>query len=183
MLPANIEEAKIAARAVSADAQASDCIRHARRWFSDHAAAMRCHAQASLMMRTANAARALLLRLQTARHKREAVTANCDKDAWTEHCAAGLMAAGRDAAPAPPAPPPAPPAAHEDAGEMFARYDEAEQYAVTYPQRGAEIRAYGGVPPTARYGPPEPEMVRALIASTSPILRKIDQDYARRVPA
>ncbi len=28
MLPANIEEAKVAARAVSADAQASDCIRH-----------------------------------------------------------------------------------------------------------------------------------------------------------
>jgi hypothetical protein len=177
MLPANIEEAKVAARAVSADAQASDCIRHARLLFNDHAAAMRCHAQASLMMRTANAARALLLRLQTARHKREAVPANCDKDAWTEHCAAGLMADRRDDAPT--APPPAAPPPSEDAADRFARYDQAEQYAVLYPQRAAEIRAYGGVPPTASYGPPEPELVCALIASTSPILRKIDQDYAR----
>ena len=184
MLPANIEEAKIAARAVSADAQASDCIRHARRLFNEPAAAMKCYAQASHMMRTANAARALLLRLQTDRRKREAVRANCDQDRWTEHSAAGLMAATRDHAPAPePPPPPAPPPPPEDAGDKFARYDPAEQYGVINPRRAAEIRAFGGVPPTASYGHPEPELVRALIASTSPILQKIDQEYAQTAPA
>ena len=47
-----------------------------------------------------------------------------------------------------------------------------------YPRRAAEIRACGGIPPTATYGLPDPETVRALIASTSPILQQIDQEYA-----
>jgi hypothetical protein len=52
-----------------------------------------------------------------------------------------------------------------------------------YPRRAAEIRACRGVPPTAAYGLPEPETVRALIASTSPILQQIDQEYAAPAPA
>lgn len=52
-----------------------------------------------------------------------------------------------------------------------------------HPRRAAEIRAHGGVPPTAAYGPPGPATVRALIASTSPILQQIDQEYALAAPA
>ena len=52
-----------------------------------------------------------------------------------------------------------------------------------YPRRAAEIRAYGGVPPTATYGPPDAETVQALIASTSPILQQIDKEYAALAPA
>ena len=174
MCPVNAEEARIAARVVTADAQARDCIRHARALFNDPIPAMKCHAQANHFMRTANAARSLLLRVQAARHKREAIQATRDQDAWTITRRRGPPARRRR--PAPTAPPPPPPATDDD--DRFARYDAAEQYALLYPRRAAEIRAYGGVPPTATYGPPEPETVRALIASTSPILQQIDQEYA-----
>jgi hypothetical protein len=106
MLPANPYEAEIATRVVTADAQAADCIRHARMLFNDPKPAMQCHAMANSYMRTANAAGALLLRVQTARHKREALPANCDQDAWVEHCAAGFMTAAVKGAPAPDLPPP-----------------------------------------------------------------------------
>jgi hypothetical protein len=52
-----------------------------------------------------------------------------------------------------------------------------------YPRRAAEIRACGGVPPTATNGPPDAETVQALIASTSPILQQIDKEYAALAPA
>ncbi|HME26619.1 MAG TPA: hypothetical protein VKI44_35730 [Acetobacteraceae bacterium] len=188
MCPVNAEEANIAARVVIADAQAKDSIRHARTVFSDPGAAMKCQAQASHMMRTANAARSLLLRVQAARHKRDAVQAAREQDAWTIHATEGLLLAadGQPATQPPPPPqaepePPPPPVTGDD--DKFARYDAAEQYALLHPRRAAEIRAYGGVPPTATYGPPEPETVLALITSTSLILQQIDKEYAQAVPA
>jgi hypothetical protein len=189
MCPVNAEEANIAARVVIADAQAKDAIRHARTVFSDPGVAMKCQAQASHMMRTANAARSLLLRVQAARRKRDAVQAACEQDAWTIHATEGLLLAadGRSATQPPPKPqaepePPPPPLTGDD--DKFVRYDVVEQYALLHPRRAAEIRAYGGVPPTATYGPPEPETVLALITSTSPILQQIDQEYAAQaVPA
>jgi hypothetical protein len=136
--------------------------------------------------RRANAARALLLRVQAVRRKREAIEAACEQDAWTVHAVEGLLLAadGHPIVQPPPPPPPerpAPSASEHD--DKFARYDEAEQYAVIHPRRAAEIRAHGGVPPTAAYGPPAPATVRALIASTSPILQQIDQEYALAAPA
>jgi hypothetical protein len=187
MCPVNPEEARIAARVAIADAQARDCIRHARALSNDPIPAMKCQAQANHDMRTANAARSLLLRVQAARRKRESVEATRDQDAWTIHATEGLLlAADGHATAAPPSPapepePPPPPATGDD--DRFARYDAAEQYGMMYPRRAAEIRAYGGVPPTATYGPPEPDTVLALIASTSPILQQIDKEYAAPVPA
>ncbi len=180
MCPVNAEEARIAARVVTADAQATDCIRHARALCNDPIPAMKCQAQASHLMRTANAARSLLLRVQAARRKREAVPATCEQDAWAIHATEGLLLAADGHAPVqpPPRPPPEPASPPAAADDKFARYDEAEQYAVLHPRRAAEIRVYGGVPPTATYGPPAPETVLALIASTSPILQQIDQEYA-----
>ena len=178
MCPVNAEEARIAARVVTADAQARDCIRHARADFNDPIPAMKCQAQANHFMRTANAARSLLLRIQAARRKRDSVPAAREQDAWTTHAAEGLLLAADGHATAEPLPPPA-----ADDDDRFARYDAAEQYALLYPRRAAEIRAYGGVPPTAAYGPPEPEILSALIASTSPALQQIDQEYAATVPA
>jgi hypothetical protein len=148
---------------------------------------MKCQAQANHDMRTANAARSLLLRVQAARRKRESVEATRDQDAWTIHATEGLLlAADGHATAAPPSPapepePPPPPATGDD--DRFARYAAAEQYGMMYPRRAAEIRACGGVPPTATYGPPEPDTVLALIASTSPILQQIDKEYAAPVPA
>ena len=186
MCPVNAEEARVAARVATADAQARECIRHARALHNEPIPAMKCQAQANHCMRTANAARALLLRVQAARHKREAIEATCEQDGWTVHAVEGLLLAADghpivQPPPPPPAEPPAPSATDDD--DKFARYDEAEQYAVIHPRRAAEIRAHGGVPPTAAYGPPGPATVRALIASTSPILQQIDQEYALAAPA
>jgi hypothetical protein len=124
--------------------------------------------------------------VQAARRKREASEATREQDDWTVHAAEGLLPAadGRPIAQPPPPPlsgPPAPSAT--DDNDRFARYDEAEQYAVIHPRRAAEIRAHGGVPPTATYGPPGPATVRALIASTSPVLQQIDREYALAAPA
>ena len=57
-------------------------------------------------MRTANAARALLLRVQAARHKRDSVQDTREQDAWTTHAAEGLLLAADSHAPAPPPPDP-----------------------------------------------------------------------------
>ena len=201
MLPANADEANIAIRALTGDAQASACIGYANQLTADPVAAMKCLAQVNHFHRTANAARALLLRVQTARRKREANKDTCGQDAWTEHCAADLMVAAAQNGPVsrpahaagsgraitrPPEPPPPPSAPAEpeppppplDLGNKFARYDIAEQYAALYPRRSAEIRHHGGVPPTATWGPPEPEIVEALLNSTSPVVLQADQEFA-----
>ena len=51
---------------------------------------------------------------------------------------------------------------------------EAEQYAVIYPKRAALIRANRGLPPRLDFGPPEPELVAAIVSGTSPILQALD---------
>jgi hypothetical protein len=188
MVPANAEECEIALRVVTADAQYKEAIRQARELFNDPTPSMKCQAQASLMMRTANAARTMLLRVQSARRKREAVPAACNQDAWTIHATEALLLAadGQDVPAPPPLPQPEseptpepPPLADDD---KFARYDEAEQYAIIYPRRAAEIRAHGGVPSTARYGRPEAPLVQQILTSTSPILLQLDKDYDPAAP-
>jgi len=188
MVPANAEEARIAQRVVTADAQAREAIRQSRQHFNDPIPAMKCLAQASLMMRTANAARAQLLRVQTARRKREANPITCNQDAWTIHATEGflLAAAGHNVPDPPPPPepepePPPPPTATD--GDKAAKLDEAEHYAILYPKRAAEIRYHGGLPPNATYGPPDLKLMLQIISSTSPILQKIDQEYAHTFPA
>lgn len=196
MIPANADEANIAVRVVTADANASACIGYADQLAGayEFVAAGKCRAQANYFHRTANAARALLLRVQAARRKREADRATCDKDAWHEHCVVGLMvnatkgASGSAAEPPPPPPAvtsgPCPqarsgddPATNDD--DKFARYDIAEQYAAIYPRRAAEIRAHRGIPSAATWGRPDPDTVAALLASTSPLVLQADQEFAR----
>ena len=41
---------------------------------------------------------------------------------------------------------------------------EAEYYARIYPDRAAQIRAHGGLPPQLTFGPPEPAIVAALVS-------------------
>ena len=41
---------------------------------------------------------------------------------------------------------------------------QAEQYAIHYPQRARLIRHLGGLPAKCDFGPPEPELVRAIIS-------------------
>ena len=93
MLPANDEEADLASRCVAHAAYAMDCLRLARGYrATDHAYFLKCTAQAASTERKAQSARSLLLRLQAERRKRQADNAAADQDAWTEHCAIGMMA-------------------------------------------------------------------------------------------
>ena len=71
------------------------------------------------------------------------------------------------AATSPPAPPrPEPPS------KPLA---EAEFYAMLYPQRAKLIRRHGGVPDDARFGPPEDDIVHALVTGRSAALLALDQ--------
>jgi hypothetical protein len=51
---------------------------------------------------------------------------------------------------------------------------EADRYAVIYPRRAREIRHYGGLPPNCTFGPPDDELVRAIVTGTTPVLRDLD---------
>ena len=102
MLPANANEAGIAAQHVAAQAQAMANLREANLPNQTTKTMLQCTAQAASMMRQANAARSLLLRIQTARQKREANNQLLDQANLLEHCTMSLMieALGRT----PPAP-------------------------------------------------------------------------------
>jgi len=52
---------------------------------------------------------------------------------------------------------------------------EAELYATMYPERASDIRRTGGLPPGAKYDPPEPELVEAIVRSASPIMLALDK--------
>ena len=179
MLPANDEEADLAARCVAHAAYAMDCLRLARDYrATDHAYFLKCTAQAASTERKAQSARSLLLRLQTERRKRQADNAAADQDAWTEHCAIGMMAnalgeASPEAPPEPsPPPPPVPQPAEEPEPDLVA---EADRYAVIYPQRAARIRSLGGLPQPCDFGPPPPELVDAIVTGTSSTLRALEK--------
>ncbi len=92
LAPANAAEADLAALYVAASEQWKDCLRLVQQPDISASWAMKCRAQANSMMRQAQSALRLLLRLQAARQKIEANSAANERAAWTEHCAIGLMA-------------------------------------------------------------------------------------------
>jgi hypothetical protein len=104
-VPDNAAEADLGAQFVAASEQWKDCLRLAQEPETTPAWAMKCRTQATSMMRQANSALRLLLRMQNTRRKLEADDAARDRLAWTEHCALGLMTEAL--APAPPAAEPA----------------------------------------------------------------------------
>ena len=161
-------------------------IRHARELFNDPIPAMKCHAQASLMMRTANAAccpaaprpdrppqaRGPPRHLQPGRLDRAVPpgpAAHRRRPPRRRAAAAPARTRANTGTPRPPTKPDHP-------------LQRSRAVCVNYPNRAAEIRAYGGVPPTARYGHPELKLVREIIASTSPILQQLDERIRPRHP-
>jgi hypothetical protein len=72
--------------------------------------------------------------------------------------------------PPPPAPEPEPP--------LTGLAAEADLYAVMYPKRAALIRALGGLPDPCTFGPPSPELVRAVVTGTTPHLLELDTERA-----
>ncbi len=205
LAPANAAEADVAAQFVAASEQWKDCLRLAHQPDTTPEWAAKCRAQAAAMMRQANSALRLLLRMQQARRKLEAVDATADHLAWTEHCALGLMAEALAACPHPGALPKAEQAAaasplpgREEAGAKSPP-DEgqirptpgagararaaapelvaaAERYAAAYPERAASIRRTGRLPPDVIYfDPPEAALASALIAARTPALAALDE--------
>jgi hypothetical protein len=202
LVPANAAEADLAAQFVAASEQWKDCLRLAQAPDITPEWAAKCRVQALGMMRQANSALRLLLRMQDARAKREADNAACTRAAWTEHCAAALMAEALSEHPTEtagdqPPPPPLGAAGNAEAGETIAApvilgsppaqaapdpIAEAEHYAVIYPERAALIRALGRVPDDA-FGPPDDDLVQALLSARTPALAALDRASAADRPA
>ena len=55
---------------------------------------------------------------------------------------------------------------------------EAEHYAVLYPERAALIRRLRGLPLDLSFGPPDDDIVQALIAGRSPAFAALDRTFA-----
>jgi hypothetical protein len=181
LLPANAEEAELAAGYIGALAYAADCRKLARGYMeNDHTFALKCGAQATSSMREARATRTLLQRLQAERRKREADATALSKAEWTEHCAIGLMAQalGRPTnmtAPEPPPPPAPEPAPAPEAEPQPDPVAEAEFYAALYPQRAVQIRRHHGMPANATFPPPEDYILQALVTARTPALLALEQ--------
>ena len=179
MLPANTDEANIAIDCVAARLYAMSCFAEARELqATDPDRARKCVAQATSTLREANRSRSLLLRLQTAREKRERDSAATDRAAWSEHCTIGLMTMALTDVPSQPAaapaePPPAPPVDAEPPVDWAA---EAETYAIHYPRRARLIRALGRLPEAPTFGPPPPELVAAIVSGATPHLCALDAE-------
>lgn len=59
--------------------------------------------------------------------------------------------------------------------------DEVDYYANVYPSRLRLIRKHGGLPPNCDFGPPDPELVRAILASSSPaVFAALDEPGSQR---
>jgi hypothetical protein len=168
MLPANADEANIAAQCVAADAEALECLRQAREHAPNEQLALKFSAQSASMMRQSRAARALLIRVQAQRAKREADPGTLDKANWIEHCALRLMAEalGRGA--------PAPVAAAEQAEAAPDLAAEADCYAIDHPGRAALLRSLGGLPAQCHFVPPREALLHAIVTGASEVLRSLD---------
>jgi hypothetical protein len=159
MLPANADEANLAAVCVGARTYGMDCLRQARALtLADPMAARRCSAEAASMMRESRQARSLLLRLQTVREQREKDSAATNRAAWSEHCSIGLMTRALAEAPPEPEPPaPEPPAPAEAETPRRDRAGEAE---------------LGGLP--------DPDLVHTIVTGTSPELRALGAEASHQ---
>src|SRR5271166_4684436 len=78
--------------------------------------------------------------------------------------------------PEPEPPPSQPGAAPEPQPPAMPKYQdmtEAEQYAVIYPARAAAIRRHGGMPPGAKYPPPDDAVFREIVTGNSAVFRDL----------
>jgi hypothetical protein len=139
----------------AAGAQAMECLRLAQRHRDDTAHVLKCAAMAARMLREARATRALLERVQAARHKPEATTAP-----------------GKAASPTTPALP-------RPIGPAPSLTAEADTYAREHRKRAVLIRRHGGVPHRLNFGPLKRELIRQIVTGDTPILRSLDAPKGR----
>jgi hypothetical protein len=166
LCPVNAAEAALAAQYVAGTAHVMACLRLGSLQGTDVVMAMKCYAQATSLMRQSQAALRTLQRTQALRAKRDANPVTADAAAWAEHMAAASMTDALTALkrePAPPEPEPEP-----DAPDVVL-------YEAIYPDRAALIRRHGGVPEDVTFGPPDEDMVRALLTTPSPVVEALDR--------
>lgn len=183
LLPANADEADIAAQYIAAGAQAMDCMRLAREHHGEPAIIFRCTALAATMLRQARAMRSLLQRVQAERRKRAAdnapfgQAARADSRGIAPIAQAPTADPGNAVAPSAVAPSAAPPKQPEatPAAAKEAIAAEADRYALNHRKRAALIRALGRLPDKVDCGALRPEVVRQIATGTSPILRSLDR--------
>ncbi len=173
LLPANTFEALLAVQIVAADAHVQDSLRSAIEHAAEPDRVLRCEAQAANMMRTMHRGLQALQRTQAERAKAEAAMhppAMERAGYWFRD----VSVPAPEEEPGEPAPPP-------EATLAFEAMSEAEQYAVIYPERAALIRAHGGMPPHASFGPPSEALVAALVQGSSPVLQRLDRSEVSQI--
>jgi len=122
------------------------------------------------MMRTMHGGLRALLRLQAERHKAE----DANRPAAmlrAGHLHSGTLPPEQD----PPACQPA--AAPEPQPPSRPKYEdmtEPEQYAVLYPDRATAIRRNRGMPPGAKFPPPDRAIISEIVTSNSPAFLALD---------
>jgi hypothetical protein len=165
LTPYDAFEARLAIRVVATDAHAADALRAAALAAGEPDTLRQCRAQAASMSRQSDAALRSLLRIQARRDKQEA-----------EMHPAAMEKAGYwfKSVAVPPAPAAAetPPDQAEPLRTEAGSDAEAKLYAIMYPDRAARIRAAGGLPARLDFGPPEPEIVAALL-QTRPLAQPV----------
>lgn len=108
LAPANLMEAGLAAQYVALMAHAGDCLRQAVQYAADPKIAGKLRAQAVSMERAAQGCRAMLLKVQAVRRKRQADPVTREKDAQTEQYVRRQLTAALERLPAAAAAAPAP---------------------------------------------------------------------------
>ena len=164
LLPANADEADLAAKYVAAGSRAMECFRLAHKYHGSADLMLKFTAQAASMLRESRAARTMLMRVQAERQKRASDGAANEAAAATERTALELMARALADAPR----------TAEPAGEMRDVAAEADAYALLHRKRAALIRSLGRLPDRLDFGPLSPELVRQIVTGTSEVLRSLD---------
>ena len=170
--PENAFEARLAVRIVSTDAHAADALRAAALAAGDAEKVRQCRAQAASMARHSDAALRALLRIQAIREKQEAAmhpAAMARAGYWFKEVSVPEPGSRSGACPGPRSGPDPGPSPAQPESEPEPDIDaEVRLYAALYPDRVARIRAAGGLPPRLDFGPPEPEIVAALLRGVVP---------------
>ena len=186
LCPVTAAEYEWAAAQVSMLAHVSACMAELRNPTLSFQERMKVRAQMTSMLRQAAGAQRTLERMMAQREKRDADPARAQSAEWAEHIAYSTMtrpfaqifgeveaAAEVEVVGGGPAPAmtfesdgrePDPSLEPDQESESEDPPDVA-WYEAVYPERAAVIRAHGGVPPDARFGPPDGAMVRALLAA------------------
>ena len=178
LIPENAFEAELAALIVAKAFHARHALRDASRPNLTVDALNNYRNQASRMDRDSQSGLRNLLRLQAVRYKAEDAARPAAMERAGYWFKDSLEMAGRPLPLLAPEPDDDAPPPGEPPRRVLSQMDPAEQYAVLYPQRAALIRAYGGLPPNINFGAPEPDLVAAIVASTSPIMLELDQEVA-----